>query len=180
MLLNAAKSGMVDKAEEAIAQMSASGLEPGPRAFHVLLFAYVKSKQAPAALVVARRASDAGFKLLPETFVVLIYAFLNQEDGADLETAMSLLESMRAQEVRARTRWLRHSHRTRSLPCSGEGAPPPGRRATGDTGCTCRRTRGRTSSSFLWLLAPPRSLPALPHPRRCAPCRAWRARSRAG
>ncbi len=104
MLLNAAKSGMVDKAEEAIAQMAAAGLDPGPRAFHVLMFAYVKSKQAAQALVVARRASDAGFKLLPETFVVLIYAFLNQDDGPDLDTAMSLMESMRAQEVGLKTR----------------------------------------------------------------------------
>ena len=39
----------------------------------------------------------SGFKLLPETYVVLIYAFMNLdvESGPDLETASSLLESMK-------------------------------------------------------------------------------------
>ncbi|GAX74653.1 hypothetical protein CEUSTIGMA_g2101.t1 [Chlamydomonas eustigma] len=99
VLLNAAQQGQVEKAEETIAQMVDSGFDPGPRAFHVLVFAYVKGKRSTDALDVARRANEAGFKLLPETFVVLIYSFLNLEDAdPDLETATSLLESMKAQE----------------------------------------------------------------------------------
>ncbi len=48
----------------------------------------------------ARRASEDGFKLLPETFVVLIYAFVNldgEEGGGepDVETASSLVDSMK-------------------------------------------------------------------------------------
>ena len=43
--------------------------------------------------------SLSGFQLLPETYVVLIYAFLNlageDKSGADLDTASSLLESMK-------------------------------------------------------------------------------------
>ena len=43
-----------------------------------------------------------GFQLLPETYVVLIYAFMNlgNEDssGPDLETASSLLESMKVHD----------------------------------------------------------------------------------
>ena len=39
--------------------------------------------------------SSPGFRLLPETYVVLIYAFLNLEDGPDVETAVSLLQSMK-------------------------------------------------------------------------------------
>ncbi|KAG1675606.1 hypothetical protein FOA52_014194 [Chlamydomonas sp. UWO 241] len=98
LLLNAAQRGLVDKAEEVIAQMYESGLEPGPRAFHCLAFAHVRAKAPQEALATARRASDAGFKLLPETYVVLIYAFLNLETGPDVPTAMSLLESLKAQE----------------------------------------------------------------------------------
>ena len=41
----------------------------------------------------------SGFQLLPETYVVLIYAFMNlageDASGADFETASSLLESMK-------------------------------------------------------------------------------------
>ena len=40
--------------------MFEADLSPGPRAFHVLVFAYVKGKRPQEALAVARRASDDG------------------------------------------------------------------------------------------------------------------------
>ena len=125
-----------------------AGLTPGPRAFHVLVFAYVRGKKPKDALGVAQRASDEGvgmhsslfvggilalftflklypvscpmhifcrpgFQLLPETYVVLIYAFLNLEAqdgvesaGPDLETAYSLLESMKVSKDMTTTPWL--------------------------------------------------------------------------
>jgi pentatricopeptide repeat protein len=64
LLLNAAQGGLVDKAEEVIAQMYESGLEPGPRAFHCLAFAHVRAKAPEEALATARRASDAGVRVV--------------------------------------------------------------------------------------------------------------------
>ena len=60
LLLSAAQLGQVDKAEQIITQMFDSDMSPGPRAFHVLVFAYVKGKRPQDALAVARRASDDG------------------------------------------------------------------------------------------------------------------------
>jgi len=60
LLLNAAQLGQVAKAEQIIAQMFDADLTPGPRAFHVLVFAYVRGKNPKDALAVARRASDEG------------------------------------------------------------------------------------------------------------------------
>ena len=58
-----------------------------------------------------------GFQLLPETYVVLIYAFLNLEAqdgvesaGPDLETAYSLLESMKVSKDMTTTSWLVHGN----------------------------------------------------------------------
>lgn len=59
-LLSAASSGDVDRAQDILDQMSEAGLEPGPRAIHVLLFSYVKAKMAREALEVARRCREQG------------------------------------------------------------------------------------------------------------------------
>lgn len=48
----------MDRAQDILDQMSEAGLEPGPRAIHVLLFAYVKAKMAHEALEVARRCRE--------------------------------------------------------------------------------------------------------------------------
>ena len=60
LLLNAAQLGQTDKAEQIIAQMFDADLDPGPKAFHVLVFAYVQGKKPQEALEVAKRASDDG------------------------------------------------------------------------------------------------------------------------
>eukprot|EP00955_Chlamydomonas_euryale_P032471 341595-Chlamydomonas_euryale.AAC.1 len=61
--------------------MYEAGLPPGPRALHCLIFAHVRAGGAHgggagAAMDAARRMTDAGQRLLPETYVVLIYALL--------------------------------------------------------------------------------------------------------
>jgi hypothetical protein len=60
VLMNAANRGLPEEAEEALGQMAAAGLTPGPRAYHALAFAYIRSKQAYDALNVAKRAVEAG------------------------------------------------------------------------------------------------------------------------
>lgn len=59
-LQTAASDGNIDGAESAFAGMEAAGMPPGPRAFHVLLCAYLKGGDTPGALGVAGRATEAG------------------------------------------------------------------------------------------------------------------------
>lgn len=59
-LQNAASEGNIDGAESAITGMEAAGLAAGPRAFHVLLCAYLKGGDTPGALAVTGRATEAG------------------------------------------------------------------------------------------------------------------------
>jgi hypothetical protein len=60
VLLNAASRGLPDLAEETVEQMATAGLAPGPRAYHALAFAYVRSKAPYEALDVAKRAAEEG------------------------------------------------------------------------------------------------------------------------
>ena len=60
LLLNAAQRGLPGKAEEVFKTMMQAGIEPGARAYHVLIFAYVRCKEAARALDVARRVTEAG------------------------------------------------------------------------------------------------------------------------
>lgn len=57
---SAASDGNIDGAETAFSGMEAAGLVPGPRAFHVLLCAYLKGGDTPGALGVVGRATEAG------------------------------------------------------------------------------------------------------------------------
>lgn len=59
-LQTAASDGNIDGAESAFAGMEAASMAPGPRAFHVLLCAYLKGGDTPGALGVAGRATEAG------------------------------------------------------------------------------------------------------------------------
>jgi len=98
VLLNAASRGLTEVAEDTIEQMRSSDLPPGPRAYHALVFSYVRANLPYEALDTAARAADEDVRLLPETFVVLIYAMLNYARPPDVEKAKMVLESMEAQE----------------------------------------------------------------------------------
>eukprot|EP00798_Chlamydomonas_sp_ICE-L_P023847 gene23847-9403_t len=97
-LLNAAHHGDHEAAEKYFFMMAEAGLEPGPRAFHVLLTTYVKAKLEDEALAVAMRAVEEGLRLPAESYVVLIYAFCNLKSGPDMNTVLSLMDTMMSQE----------------------------------------------------------------------------------
>ena len=59
-LFVAAKKGDTVTAEEVIREMVADGFQPGPRAYHALVFAYVKKRSAAGALTAIRRAHASG------------------------------------------------------------------------------------------------------------------------
>ena len=59
-LYDAAKAGQCGEAAEVLAEMAAAGLQPGPRAYHALVIAYVKAGDAIGALA----AAQEGYKAL--------------------------------------------------------------------------------------------------------------------
>lgn len=64
-LFNASREGNVGRAEEILQQMIDDGFEPGPCAYHALVFAHVKSGSASGALTAIRRAHAAGHENPP-------------------------------------------------------------------------------------------------------------------
>lgn len=100
----AAKQGASAEAEQVLRDMRAAGMQPGPRAYHGLVFAYVKLGEAEAALDAMRSAAEAGVQPIPESYTLLIHAFMQQ--GA-VEEAQLLLRSMeRAYAANAKAGWL--------------------------------------------------------------------------
>lgn len=78
-LAAAANRGDLQGAEEAeavLAEMEAAGLPPGPRAHHVLIFAYTQAGAAEEAWGATMRAIRAGALLLQATFEVLIHGYV--------------------------------------------------------------------------------------------------------
>ena len=106
-LFLSAKEGKPEAAEEVLRTMLADGFQPGPRAYHALIFAYVKSGSASGALDVIRRAHSSGkasfmflylrscvqkgAKPLTESYVILIHAFMKEQN---LKTASAVFTSM--------------------------------------------------------------------------------------
>ena len=60
VLLNAASRGLTEVAEDTIEQMRSAGLDPGSRAYHALVFSYVRANLPYEALDTAARAADDG------------------------------------------------------------------------------------------------------------------------
>ena len=61
-LFVAAKKGDTITAEDVIREMVADGFQPGPCAYHALVFAYVKKRSAAGALTAIRRAHASGIR----------------------------------------------------------------------------------------------------------------------
>ena len=99
----AAKNGDREDAEQVILDMAAAGLNPGPRAYHGLVFTYVKASDAEAALDVLRSAYEAGIQPIAESYTVLIHAFMQQNN---IEDAQLVLVSMKRAGLDIRNGWL--------------------------------------------------------------------------
>lgn len=76
---------------------------PGPRAYHGLVFAYVKAGDADGALDAVRAAHEAGIQPIAESYTVLIHAFMQQDNVVDAEL---VLVSMKRAGLDARPGWL--------------------------------------------------------------------------
>lgn len=99
----AAKNGDTEVAEKVILDMAVAGLMPGPRAYHGLVFTYVKAEDAEAALDVLRSAYEAGVQPIAESYTVLIHAFMQQNN---IEDAQLVLVSMKRAGLDVRNGWL--------------------------------------------------------------------------
>lgn len=99
ILMNAASRGLPEQAEETVGQLYEANLPPGPRAYHALVFSYVRAKLPYDALDAAKRAIEAGIgSLLPETYVILIFSLLNHPEEPDVAEAQEVLVAFETQE----------------------------------------------------------------------------------
>lgn len=71
-LAEAAAAGDVSAVEVVLQDLEAAGMQPGPRAFHVLVFTHTKLEQHEEAWHAATRAIAAGAVLLEETYILFI------------------------------------------------------------------------------------------------------------
>lgn len=101
-LREAAMGGSVDDAEAVLAEMTRAGLPPGPRAYHALVFAFVKHRQPSGALAAIRRSWDAGITPMPETYAAVVAAHVA---AGDLDTAEAVLASNRRAGVDCTKSW---------------------------------------------------------------------------
>ena len=99
----ASRYGATTDAEEILEEMATAGLTPGPRAYHGLVFAYVKAGDAEGALDALRAAHEAGIQPIAESYTVLIHAFMQQDNVVDAEL---VLVSMKRAGLDARPGWL--------------------------------------------------------------------------
>jgi pentatricopeptide repeat protein len=102
-LVIAAQRGQPEVAEDVMQEMAEAGLSPGPRAYHGLVFAYAKSRNAEGALDAIRREYSAGIQPITESYVVLIHAFVQE---SKVEEAEATLASMKRAGLNARPGWL--------------------------------------------------------------------------
>lgn len=63
MLFSAAKKGKPALAEMTIQDMFSAAVLPGPKAYHGVIFAYVKAEDPEGALGAIRRAHNAGMSI---------------------------------------------------------------------------------------------------------------------
>eukprot|EP00884_Botryococcus_braunii_P008695 jgi/Botrbrau1/17827/Bobra.0127s0072.2 len=98
----AAQDGNVDEAEVIVLEMESRGLTPGPRAYHALVYAYVKANDPEGGLDAIRRTHAAGLQPIAESYVVLIYGFVSINN---VEVAKAVFASMQRAPVDARLGW---------------------------------------------------------------------------
>ena len=101
-LSQAAQSGDWMAAEATVAEMAQAGYVPGPRAYHAVVFSYVKARNAPGALGAIRQCWDAGITPLPETYAAVVAAHVAV---GDLDTAEAVCASNRRAGVDYTKSW---------------------------------------------------------------------------
>lgn len=102
-------AGVADVAtvEAVLRELEKAGMQPGPRAYHVLVFAHTKAEQHEAAWHAATRAIAAGAVLLEETYILLILGHVRAGQVVAAQGLLSSMLSPRAgSEVDARKGWL--------------------------------------------------------------------------
>lgn len=101
-LSQAALAGNWAAAEAAVEEMAQAGYVPGPRAYHALVFSYVKARNASGALGSIRQCWDAGITPLPETYAAVVAAHVAV---GDLDTAEAVCASNRRAGVDCSKSW---------------------------------------------------------------------------
>lgn len=101
-LKQAAVAGNWREAEAVVEELARAGNVPGPRAYHALVFSYVKGRSPAGALEAIRRCWDAGITPLPETYAAVVHAHVL---AGELETAEAVCASNRRAGVDCTKSW---------------------------------------------------------------------------
>ena len=101
-LKQAAVAGNWQEAEAVVEDMVRAGNVPGPRAYHALVFSYVKGRAASGALEAIRRCWDAQITPLPETYAAVVHAHVLT---GQLDTAAAVCASNRRAGVDCTKSW---------------------------------------------------------------------------
>jgi pentatricopeptide repeat protein len=80
-----ADAGDYVQAQRVLADMRQQGLPPGPRAYHALIFSFVKGSNPSGALEAIRLEVNAGLQPLPQSYTAIIHGFLREGDTAKAE-----------------------------------------------------------------------------------------------
>jgi hypothetical protein len=86
-----ASAGKADLALEVLAEMTETGLHPGPKAFHAACFAFCRGGEVLGAVGVLRQAVEAGVRPLPESFWEVLRAL---GSGLDWPRMRAVLQCM--------------------------------------------------------------------------------------
>ena len=90
-MLKAAEVGNVDEVERLLNGIENDGLQPGPRAFHALATAASVAGDAQSAIDAVRRAVASGVRPIVETYLILMMAFLGEDDLPRAEKVLAAM-----------------------------------------------------------------------------------------
>uniref|UniRef100_A0A7S3XD83 HMG box domain-containing protein n=1 Tax=Picocystis salinarum TaxID=88271 RepID=A0A7S3XD83_9CHLO len=90
-MLRAAEVGDVDEVERLLNNIENDGLQPGPRAFHALATAASVAGDGQSAIDAVRRAVASGVRPIVETYLILMMAFLGEDDLPRAEKVLAAM-----------------------------------------------------------------------------------------
>jgi len=90
-MLKAAENGNVEEVEQLLRRIENDGIQPGPRAFHALATAASVAGDAQGAIDAVRRAVAGGVRPVADTYLILMMAFLAEDDLPRAEKVLAAM-----------------------------------------------------------------------------------------
>lgn len=90
------------EAERVLAEMRQEGHLPGPRAYHAVIFSYVKGNNSSGALDAIRKEVNDGVQPLPQSYTAVVHGYLRE---GNIDRAEAVYASNRRAGVASDTSW---------------------------------------------------------------------------